>query len=478
MKLSLILKKLTDIRIRNFSEVEIGFVTPDSRDVGEGGIFVAINGNRENGERYIADAVSRSASALVVSNPTPSPIYKNVIISNNTRKTLAEIAKELSGNPQRSMRLSAVTGTKGKTTVSELMSAAMRSAGIPTASFTTNGAAGALGVKYHNTTPDPSIIYPALKSALDRGMMYSVIEASSQALKDLRLYGLPFQIAVFTGLGKDHIGDFEHKSMEDYIAAKRSLFTSYGVRCAIVNSDDPYSEYIAGGVPDIIRVGASTDSEFRISGYSCDESGSRFFLNKTPMEIPLPGLFNAENAALSIVAASEFTSLPISILAPLLKDIHVDGRFVRRKIKGVNLIIDYAHNADSFTAIISLSRKLYSGRIILVFGSVGGRSYSRRRELAEVAERLAELSVLTADDPCFESPASICEELRACFSNKEKAVIIPDRRDAVIYAFMHASPGDTVLILGKGAEESMNVNGVRIPYSDIAVVDELSRIIL
>lgn len=473
MKLSHILKNLKDVRVENFIDVEVSCVTPDSRKILPGGIFVAIRGKREDGSRYIHDAYLHGAVAFVLEKTSCRTHYNNVIISKNARKTLAEMCSLIAQNPQRELECIGITGTKGKTTTAAFLSGILSFENNKYISIGTNGAYGICTDTFPNTTPDPSVIFPLMKRAKELCARFAVLELSSQALADYRVFGINTPTAIFTGIGHDHIDRFEHNTFRDYLNAKKSLFSEHEVENAIVNADDEYSDYIAFGVKNIIKCGEKKNSDFCITEFKNKEGGCDFFLNSTKISLAMPGLFNAKNASYALVAASLLLNKCIKDFVGYISNIRVPGRYEHFFVGKVHVVVDYAHNEDSFRSVISLAKELYGRRIICVFGSVGERSISRRKALALVSERLADFSVITADDSGSEDVNKICNDIYLNFTDKRKAKIITDRESAIEYAISIACPGDCVLVLGKGAEPYRNLSGKILPYSDIYTVKSL-----
>lgn len=475
MRLSRLIEGISDIRIENYQDIEITSVTSESERTRPGSLFVAINGSKFNGGDFIIPAYMRGARVFVSSEKMP--VLKNVtlICSKYPRKTLAELCANLNGNPQKKMLFVGITGTKGKTTTAFLLSSILDGIGIKNLVVGTLGIIGAENIETKNTTPDPTVLFPVFKNAYHKGCKVVILEISSQALKDYRVYGIPFDCVAFTGLGHDHVGEDEHPSFSDYIFSKRSLFCSYGAKRAVVNADDAYSLYMSSEVPKVVRCGFSSNADFVIENYTDSQRGSKFTLCGVPIICSLPGIYNARNVSVALALAHEITGSRICEISKYVSSATVPGRFNYINILGRNIIIDYAHNKESMREIINLSRRLFGKKIICVYGSVGGRSFARRRELAEVSEELADLSVITSDNPCFELPLSICADIYSSFKDKTKAKIIVDREEAINYAIREAQMGDSVLILGKGHETSINICGKCIPFSDAGVVEKLKR---
>ncbi len=475
MKLSKLIEGIKDIRIDNFRDIEVTSVTADSNKCRAGSLFVAVCGSKFNGNDFIEEAYNQGARVFVSAEKIEKKANIITIYSEKPRKTLAELCANLNGNPEKKLFFVGITGTKGKTSTACFLSDILCGIGIKNIVIGTLGVSGDFFAETKNTTPDPTVLFPLLKNVYRRGIKVVIIEVSSQALKDYRVYGIPFDYVVFTGIGRDHIGEFEHPTFSDYLSSKRSLFSSYGAKRGVINSDDNYSMYMAADIPRVIKCGFSSNSNYVINNFIDSHEGSKFSVCGLSVSCSLPGIYNARNATLALAVAREMTGYPISKLSKYISSATVPGRFEYVNLLGKNVVIDYAHNRESMTEIINLSRRLFGKKIICVFGSVGERSYSRRQELACVAEKLADFSVITSDNPGFEFPLSICADIYEEFEDKTKAKIITDREAAIYYAVNEANIGDVVLILGKGHETSINFCGKSIPFSDIGVINKMRR---
>ncbi len=466
MKLSVLIEELSDIKTENFYEQEISDISVNSNNVISGSIFVAIVGSVYDGHNFIYDAYRRGARTFVITEYVSLPGDSVIIYSKNTRKTVAELCSKMCGNPEREIVFVGVTGTKGKTTTSYILSELLRFRGIENILVGTLGVSGVVKIETLNTTPDPTVLFRLLSDALAKDIRVAVLEVSSQALKDFRVYGITFDYLIFTGLSKDHIDEKEHPTRADYISSKRLLFTSYGARIAVVNYDDPYSAYMSSGIPRVIKCGFSKGAQYEIKEFFDSKDGSVYMLSDRLVRSSLAGAYNARNTALALAVAYEMTGADISELSAPLEKLAVPGRFEVYQVEGRNVIIDYAHNYESLREVISLAYRLYGGRMFCVFGSVGGRSRDRRRELANAAEKYADFSVITSDDSRLEPPISICADIYSHFSDKTKAKIITERAEAIKYALEESRVGDTVMLLGRGHETEMISGGRKIHFSD------------
>ena len=473
LKLSVLIDALYDVCVKNFFEQEIESVTVDSRSCSRGSVFVAIKGAMADGNEFIIGAHEGGCRVFVTSDSSLNIHDSVVIISKTPRKTLAEICSAFYDNPEKKLICVGVTGTKGKTTTSVILSKIFDGVGIKNVVIGTLGVSVDRCIKTQNTTPDPTVLFPTLRDAVRGGAEVAVIEVSSQALKDFRVFGIPFKYVAFTGIGRDHVGDIEHPTVTDYIHSKRMLFEYYGAKCAVVNFDDPYASYMSFDVPDVIKCGFCESDGLVIRNFKDTPRGSDFILDGVQVKTSLPGSYNARNVTMAIALAREVCGISVYEASRYVKDVKVCGRFERKIISGKNVIVDYAHNADSLKEVACLCRRLFLGKVICVFGSVGGRSYARRAELAVAAEEYADFSVITSDNPGYEFPLSICADIYQAFKDKTKAKIIVDRKDAIAYALNEAETGDTLLLLGRGHETSMSICGKSIPFSDSSVVEQI-----
>lgn len=475
MKLSELIENLDIVEVLNFSDVDICSVTQNSKKCNSASLFVAIKGSHLDGADFIPEALSKGVRAIVTERRLNINL-KNTIIVKNARKALAELCAKMSGNPERKLFFTGITGTKGKTSTAYILSEILNFSGEKNLLIGTLGVKGISYKNFRNTTPDPTVLFPIFKKAFHSGIKNVSLEVSSQALKDYRVHGIPFDCAAFTGISRDHIGISEHPNFADYLISKRKLFTSFGAKRAVVNFDDAHSSYVSENVAKTVKCGFSHGSDYRITDFSNTPFGSEFCISKIKIRTSLPGEYNARNITMAIAIAKEMYGFDIKEISGAVEKIVIPGRFERQVVNGRNVIIDYAHNGISFAEVMSLSRKLYPGKIISVFGSVGERSFERRQEIANAAEKYSDLSVITSDNPGYESAISICDEILGYFSDKSKAKILVDRSEAIKYAIENSSVGDTVLILGKGRENTMKINGSYLEYSDFDVVRQLGAI--
>ncbi len=470
-----------DLKVKFGSEAKtdgykISRVSVDSRTADEGSVFAPILGYRYNGADFVTDAY-RGGCRIFLSETDAEPKTDCVIIkTKNLRKSVAELTLKLYDISNKALKIVGITGTKGKTGIAIILSKILSRAGVCAMSIGTVGVVdnkGKLICKTQNTTPEPTELFRIISDCAARGAEVIVLEVSSQALKDFRVYGLEFFAVIFSCIDIDHIGTREHQSFTEYICAKRTLFVDYKSKFKILNADDIYSPFIAFGTEKCIKCGFGERSDYRLSDYIGKPDGATFKLSGLSVFSAMPARYDAMNAALALVAASCVSGKGLNELIPFLSDITVPGRYERYILNGRIFIIDYAHNRISFISVFELTRKMFSGKIIAVFGSVGERSMGRRRELGEACEKYADYSIITADNPCFEPVIKICGEIRHYFKDKSKCEIITDREKAIYRAYEISSVGDVILLLGRGHEEEMEIMGKRIPFSERRIIEKM-----
>ena len=458
-------------------EAEITALTCDSREAVPGALFVAIEGAKQDGRACIPDALARGAAAVVCRPPLRPGIAGAAV--DDPRAALARLAAEFYGHPGRKLSLIAVTGTKGKTTTAHMLREIFTYAGYKTGMIGTLGAyiGRTLLAESPNTTPEPIALHRTLRQMADAGCTHAVMEASSQAMKLGRVDGLTFDAALFLNLTPDHIGGAEHADFDEYRACKAALFRQ--CRLAVGNADDPNWPAMAAQVPPGVPVrtfGFGAPAQVR-GLIAQPDPGKPYAVRLTvegvpPYRIPLPGAFNAADA-LAAVALSRAVGLDDGAVRAGLAHVSVPGRAQLIPVPApYTVVIDYAHNGDSFRALMETLRAYRPRRIIAVFGAGGDRPKIRRTEMGRAAARWADRAVLTTDNPRSERAEDICADIAAAIDGAVPTEIVPDRREAIFRALELAGPGDVVALLGKGHEGYIEENGARRPFSERAVVEE------
>lgn len=483
--------KIEGMRIvRGGPDINIDSVEFDSRKCAPGSLFVAIKGFNSDGHEYITAAAEKGASAVLIDSARDKDLYPEskildsldpsvaVLEIEDTRKALATTAREVYDHPEEKLDILGITGTKGKTTITFMLRSILEAAGIPSGLIgTVVNIAGGEKIKSLHTTPESSDLYKMMKGMADAGDKALVMEVSSQGLKYDRAYGIRYKAAAFTNLYEDHIAPNEHPDMDDYFKSKLKIFDN--CETGIINADTPYKDEAASYANDKCRVlfyGTAEDADIRaydIRHYSEGyESGSVFKISSPwyegEIKIPLPGSFNVSNALCAISCAG-VDGIPFEAVAKGLGKAHVPGRMqpVANEL-GISVIVDYAHNAAALENVLSTVREYSSKRIISVFGCGGQRSRTRRFEMGEVSGKMADLTVITSDNPRAEEPMAIIEDIVTGIKPTGGLFEIePDRAKAIKHAMSIAQSGDVVLIAGKGHEDYQIFADRTIHFDDV-----------
>ncbi|MFQ5678833.1 MAG: UDP-N-acetylmuramoyl-L-alanyl-D-glutamate--2,6-diaminopimelate ligase [Gemmatimonadota bacterium] len=451
----------------------------DSRSVGPGALFCALIGARHDGHEFLAQAARGGASAAVVERPVPDAPLPLLRVS-DTRSAAAHLASLFRGDPAEDLRLFGVTGTNGKTTVTWILRHLLLERG-PTASLGTLGAVGPGGSVTPGTltTPDPIALMALLEKLRDEGVETLAMEVSSHALDQRRVDSLDFQGVAFTNLTREHL-DY-HRDMESYRAAKLRLLEllAPGGVCAWRAGEPAWEGLEArveavGGRP--LTYGRAEGAEVRARDVELEPDGSRWSLetagDSAELHLPLPGEFNVENA-LAAAALALHLGLATERIAERLGSVPpVPGR-MEVLCGGPFLVLrDYAHTPDSFRRVLTGVRRHAAGRVILVFGCGGERDAGKRPLMGRVASDLADLTMVTTDNPRSEDPAEIAEQVTSDMAAGGFEVVL-DREEAIGRALAAARPGDAVLLLGKGHETYQVVGRDRLPFDEKAIVTRL-----
>lgn len=479
MKLS---RLLTPLGItEGYQEVEITDIVYDSRKAKQGCAFVCMRGSNSDGHKYAAGAAQAGAAVIVAEEPVEAPGAQVVLVP-DTRKALALLSAAFFENPaEGDISVIGVTGTKGKTTTAYMIRSILEAAGHKT------GVIGTIGVlmgeeltQTDNTTPMSYDIQMYLRRMADAGCRYCVMEASSIGLKDLRVYGFPFSVGVFTNFSEDHIGGVEHKDMQEYMESKAKLFSLCKV--GVVNADDPSLEGILQGHTCQVKTyGFEAPADLRgadcrhlnkpgFLGIAFEVSGEEDFT----AEVDIPGRFNAYNALAAIGACHEL-GVPVEAMKQGLSTVKVKGRVEPVPVPGnYTLLLDYAHNGVGMENILTTLREYHPKRLICMFGAGGNRPKVRRYEMGEISGRLADISVLTADNSRFEDVNDIIADIKVGMAKTEgKYVEIPDRREAIRWCLENAQEGDIIVLAGKGHEDYQEIQGEKRPFDERVVIREL-----
>ncbi len=459
----------------------------DSRLSREGFLFFCLRGAVSDGHDFAPAAYTHGCRLFLAEHPLSLPDDAIILFSDNVRRDMAKISANFYCHPDRDIHLIGITGTKGKTSVAILTRRLLDDNGIPAGYIGTNGVQYA-GRKEetHNTTPEAPELYRYLSEMRDAGVRVATIEVSSQAILMQRVLGLTFRTCIFTNLSPDHIGPHEHPDFDNYRDCKRRLFHEFGAENVIVNRDDPYAAYMTKGFGGrILTVSAEPGADYSGEDFSLLRDGSwmgiRFSVREknghtTGFRIPFPGRFSMYNA-MTAVAAAELFGISPEACAKVLATVSIPGRFeLIETPDGASVIIDYAHNGVSLSSLLDALRAYHPNRLFCLFGSVGGRTRGRRRELAEAAGPRADLCILTSDNPDNEPPSQIIAEIAVSFPPGSCPYIsIPDRAEAIREAIGRLRPGDILALVGKGHETYQLVAGQYLPFSEHDIVAQAIR---
>ena len=468
-----------------FPDREVCGVSIDSRDCREGSVFVCIRGSVCNGSRYANEALEHGAGVLVAAKEERDQIDRILgmfpecdgILVDDERETAALLAARYEGEPSRAMKMIGVTGTKGKTSTVTMIWKILTEAGIRTGMI---GTTGQFDGKEHrpseHTTPDAVTLQRSLARMRDNDCCACVMEVSSQALKLKRTAGIRFDLGVFLNLGEDHIGRFEHADKAEYLACKRKLFLQSTQ--AIVNEDDPAWKKILEGTGCPFHTFGIQNGDIRAEhiqtdGFVQGHPGTAFDIGNVRFEIPAPGIFTVYNALAAVSVCRECGIAPEQA-AWSLKSVQVKGRMQFFSIPGGGeAVIDYAHNAMSLQSALHALRAYHPARLITVFGCGGQRARERRFQMGEVSGSLSDLTVITSDNPRWEDPEAIMDDIETGVrKTKGNYLRIADRKEAVKKAVAMAGPGDLVLIAGKGHETTQEIQGVFYQMDEQELVEE------
>ena len=475
MKLNDLLHALDNVEVLGSTEVEIHSIHHDSRKVDYGSLFIAVKGFMSNGNDYIPTAVHKGAAAVMTdSDVTVTDVP--VVRVQDARKAMALVSNRFYGNPQDLLIMTGITGTNGKTTTSYMVKSIFETGGFSCGVIgTIRHLIGKNEIAAANTTPEAPDIHASLAGMVEAQQSACVMEVSSHALMMSRVYGINYRAVAFTNITRDHL-DF-HGSFEQYLDAKSILFSSLsGDSTAVVNMDDPHSDHIIrvsrGG--QVLTYGNAADCSIRPVSSELAPHGSKFAL-ATPLgtidvSLSIPGKFNISNA-MAAAGIGIACGLPVDIIGEGLSSLKsVRGRYETiDEGQDFSVIIDYAHTPDALERILSSVKELTSGRLISVYGCGGDRDRGKRPIMGEISARIADISVVTSDNPRTEDPLAILHEILEGVPSGAVHEVFPDRAEAINRALELAVKGDAVVIAGKGHEDYQIINGEKLHFDDAEI---------
>lgn len=469
----------------NLKDFEVSGISCNSKSVKDNFIFVAIKGNREDGNRFIGEAIKKGAGAVVIQSPRhpacrqagTSPAKVPFIKVKDTRKALAKLAAEFYGNPSSKIKVVGITGTNGKTTISYLIEALLKEAGFLSAVLgTVNCRFKDKVVPSKNTTPGPVELQSMLDEILKENVRYAIMEVSSHALHQDRTEGIAFSSAIFSNLTQDHL-DY-HKTKESYFQSKARLFKNISSGSFVVtNNDDKYGRRIKELTPaKVITYGIENKADIVASDIKFDIAHTELRISSLKAEVRLRshliGKHNVYNILATMAWAQE-EGLGLSTIKSAIETFSfVPGRLERIDFKGdFSVFVDYAHTEDALRNVITTLRQLTKERIIVVFGCGGERDKTKRPKMGRVVAGLADYAIITNDNPRSEDPLKIIKDIKRGIKENNYC-IIPERLEAIRKAFNLAKSGDIVLVAGKGHENCQILKDKTIHFDDREAVRE------
>ncbi len=484
MKLSQLLKDIEFEVLQGDINTEITDLVYDSRKITEKSVFVCLVGANVDGHTFVNQAVEKCASAVIVEKAVDGmPENMAVIKVQNTRRALAFMSAAYFGYPANELVTIGLTGTKGKTTTTYMVKSVLEAAGNKTGLIGTTGILiGEELIPAKNTTPESYEIHKLFRQMVDSGCKYAVMEVSSQGLKYDRVAGINFDIGVFTNFSPDHIGPNEHDSMEDYAASKSILFRN--CKKAVVNADDESVETILKDhTCEVFTYAINSKADLKAENIEFIKENGKLgmkFETKGAVDydftVYTPGMFSVYNSLVTIYIC-KLLGVENGDISKGLQTVKVRGRVELVPCSpDFSVIIDYAHNEVSTKSVMNTLAEYKPNRMICVYGGGGNRSKLRRYDMGEVTGAMADLCILTCDNPRDEEIRDINNDIKIGLARSNgKYIEIDDRKDAIKYAIENAQKGDFIVLLGKGHETYQEIKGVKYHFDEREAVAEIKE---
>jgi len=475
MKLCSLIKNI-NCRIFGSTAVEIKGLYHKDTEVKDQGLFFCLRGTKVDGNNFVHSAIKNGAVAIVTEQEIHSIRNITQIIVKNARLAMSLIACRFFGNPAEKLKLIGVTGTNGKTTITNMLASILEYSGKKTAIIGTNGVF-INGVRYETnmTTPDPIEFQKYLAFMIKKHIEFVCVEVSAHAIDLNKIEGIKFESVIFTNLTEDHLDYF--KTMENYFLAKAKLFSKKYAKFASLNIDDKYSEKIINSINiPFVTYSKVSDADYIAKKIKIDNGKQKIIINNSyEIDLPMLGDFNISNALAAISSLSLFNISQNDIVNGLNNLRQVEGRFNSYIINGITIIIDYAHTPDGLKNILIAAKEIAKGnKIICIFGCGGNRDSQKRSLMGKIADDLSDFIFITNDNPRFEKPSKIAEDIVVGIKSNSFEIEL-DRSKAIKKAVLLAKKNDVVVIAGKGAENYIEENGIKIPYSDYDEVEKIRR---
>ena len=467
MKLSQLLERMEYEIVQGSADAEISTLVYDSRKVEKNSAFVCISGSVRDAHEFIPDVVKAGAAVVVVEKDVKVDEHVTVVKVENTRLALACMSAAYFGHPAEKLKTIGITGTKGKTTTTYMIKSILEASGIKTGLIgTIEIIIGDKHISAKNTTPESYAVQEYFHEMVEAGMQAVVMEVSSQGLMLHRVSGFTFDFGVFTNLEPDHIGENEHKDFADYMHCKSLLFQQ--CRQGILNADSEHLEGILKGhTCKVETFGYSEKADLCASNMKLVHKpgvlGVDYHISgllDMDVDINVPGRFSVYNSLTAIAICRHF-GVEEEKMKEALRHVSVKGRIEIVPVsKRYTVMIDYAHNAMALESLLTTLKEYQPKRLVCLFGCGGNRAKSRRYEMGEVSSKLADLTVVTSDNPRFEEPMDIISDILIGVKKADGAyVTIPDRKEAIAYCLENAKDGDVIILAGKGHEDYQEIKG-------------------
>ncbi len=443
-----------------------------SQDKVTNGIYFCYQGVNTDGKKYVTQAVNNGAVAIVVDEWQDTKVTQ--IKVENVRKCISLICSNFFDNPDKKLKIIGISGTNGKTTSSYMLKNILKTAGKKVGLIGTNNVEiGEIFYKATLTTPDPQELFEIFSKMVKADIEYVIMEVSAHALDLYKVWGIKFEVGLFTNFTQDHLDYF--LTMENYKKAKQKFFNqSYCKKCVFNIDDKTGKEFFDICNCNKYTYGLMNPSDIFAVDIEMTLAGSKFVVNIMDeilnIELPLAGKFNVYNAMGIILTAKALNISSEFIVAGLYTLPPIDGRFNLIKVGTKNVIIDFAHTPDGMENVLRTARALSKGKITTIFGCGGNRDSLKRSQMGLIASKYSSHIILTSDNPRFEEPMAIINDIKV---GCPQGVVIENRREAIIYGIEGSEEGCSILILGKGAEDYQEINGIKHPFSDYKVVQEI-----
>ncbi|MGD2294470.1 MAG: UDP-N-acetylmuramoyl-L-alanyl-D-glutamate--2,6-diaminopimelate ligase [Candidatus Aminicenantes bacterium] len=483
MKLSEILNGVPVIEFSGSHEGEVLGISYDSRKIQPGYLFTAIKGEKTDGHSFIPKALESGAAAVLSDQKKPQAFSKTWIQTTDTREALGLCSANFYGHPSHRTKVVGITGTKGKTTITYILEEIIKQAQFcPGVIGTISYRGPDMDIPAERTTPEASDLHSMLQKMVDSGVTHCLMEVSSHSLELKRVTGIEFDLVVFTNLSGEHM-DY-HQDMDSYFEAKKKLFHSGQKNgMAVVNSDDEWGKKLIGELSmGFLTFGLKSPAMVVAEKFGFSEKGIELTIKHPEGSItvtsPLLGKPNVYNILASVASAFALNIPWTAIKKGIVSLQGVPGRFERlENSQGLHIYVDYAHTDVALKNLLETTRELANKRVILVFGAGGDRDKTKRSRMGQIAGALADLTILTSDNPRSEDPLAIIADIEQGIlkTGPEKYLILPNRREAIKKALFLAQKDDTILVAGKGHEDYQIIGDKTIPFSDKKVILELLK---